>query len=576
VAWNGPGGVGDYWASNGNTWEVAKSAHQIRDGAYRDKLADVSDTKERYDLVIVGGGFAGLGALHAFRKQNSNGRVLLLDNHAVFGGYGKANEVDVAGFRLAAAQASLNFMSPETAQDRASNYFDELGVPQSFRFAEREDGKTGIRFARSTSSPIYLGEQSASTGYFFGADGSGQWVRDMWRDQLAGAPLNEAYRSSLLALRERKIAGAPKGDEAKRLDTMTFADFAVGELGVTRDALRYITDGMCITGPEISAFGAAKSLPGLTRFDEGSKEAQLADRFISFPSGNTVLARYFVRAAIPDALPGQGGLDAVAGGPINFAALDRQGSPCRIRLRSTAVRIAHEGNPDTASSVDVTYEQGGKLHRVKAKGVVLGIGSWVAKHILADLPDDARSALGEFLYSPMLMVNVALNNWRFLDKLGISAARWFDGLGFYANIRQPMAIGNKPAPFHPDKPIMMTIYVPFPTPGVPLEAQGPAARTKLFGTSYADYERQIVTQLVRMFAPGGFDAKRDIAAIILNRWGHAFLTPPPGFFFGKDGAPPPESVFTRRYGRVALASSADWLNSARAGERAAKLLAEVI
>jgi hypothetical protein len=40
-----------------------------------------------------------------------------------------------------------------------------------------------------------------------------------------------------------------------------------------------------------------------------------------------------------------------------------------------------------------------------------------------------------------------------------------------------------------------------------------------------------------MFARAEFDAKRDIAGIILNRWGHASLNPQPGFFFGKDGKP---------------------------------------
>ena len=30
-----------------------------------------------------------------------------------------------------------------------------------------------------------------------------------------------------------------------------------------------------------------------------------------------------------------------------------------------------------------------------------------------------------------------------------------------------------------------------------------------------------------------FDAEEDIAGIILNRWGHAYISPQPGFHFGK-------------------------------------------
>jgi hypothetical protein len=40
-----------------------------------------------------------------------------------------------------------------------------------------------------------------------------------------------------------------------------------------------------------------------------------------------------------------------------------------------------------------------------------------------------------------------------------------------------------------------------------------------------------------MFADHGFDANKDIAGIILNRWGHAYISPQPGFHFGKDGKP---------------------------------------
>jgi spermidine dehydrogenase len=197
---------------------------------------------------------------------------------------------------------------------------------------------------------------------------------------------------------------------------------------------------------------------------------------------------------------------------------------------------------------------------------------------VADLPTERRDALNQFFFAPMLMVNVALRNWRFLDKLGFSAARWFDGIGFFGIIRQPMLTGGAPAPFHPDKPIIMTLYVPFPHPELPLEAQGPAGRAQLYTTSYADYERQIVQQMVRMFAAGGFDARRDIAGIVLNRWGHAFVTPPPGFFFGKDGQPAPVKVAAQPLGRIAFAQTGleGWLGAAQAGKRAIAELSQFI
>ena len=59
-----------------------------------------------------------------------------------------------------------------------------------------------------------------------------------------------------------------------------------------------------------------------------------------------------------------------------------------------------------------------------------------------------------------------------------------------------------------------------------------------------------------MFAASGFDAKRDIAGVILNRWGHAYLNPQPGFFFGKSGKPAPSDVLRAApFGRIAFANT---------------------
>jgi spermidine dehydrogenase len=558
AAWNGPSGIGEYRGSNGTTWQTMEAGHRIRDGAFAD-TTKVRDTGEHYDLIIVGGGFSGLGALHAFRKEHPRGTCLLLDNQEVFGGYAKANEFEVDGHRIAGAQASLNFVLPKDRNDRGGALWAELGLPEQLRFADREDGKASFSFAASSSGPLYFGEQSATTGYFFGERG---WVRDIWQDDLQRAPWPPAMKAALLAMRERRRQGPVSENEAARLDTMSFADFATRELKATPEALKYITQGMCITGPQISAYGA-RSFPGLERFGSGTPEAELASRFVSFPEGNAVLARALVQSAIPEAL-GRGEADNGNLGQLIPVGLDRPGNPSRIRLRATAVKVANR-----PGGVEVVYEKGGQLHQARAKAAVLGIGAWVAKHIVQDLPDAHRAAFDRYLYSPMLMVSVALRNWRFMDRLGFSAARWFDGTGFYANIRKPTVTTNgRPAPFHPDKPIVMTLYAPFPRPALPLEAQGPDARMELYSTPYATYERRIVAQLQQMFAPGGFEARRDIAGIVLNRWGHAFVTPPPGFYFAPKGELAAAQVYHHPVGRIAFGRSEDWLGSALGGARA--------
>jgi spermidine dehydrogenase len=79
---------------------------------------------------------------------------------------------------------------------------------------------------------------------------------------------------------------------------------------------------------------------------------------------------------------------------------------------------------------------------------------------------------------------------------------------------------------------------------------------EMLSTSFRDYERRIREQLTEMFARSGFDARRDIAGIILNRWGHAYVNPQPGFFFGTGGRPAPREVLRRApFGRMAFANT---------------------
>jgi spermidine dehydrogenase len=579
--WTGYGGVGDYRFSNGNTSDVVQSAHRIRDHAYDDELANVADTGELYDVVIIGAGFTGLGALQEFKRRNPNGTCLLLDNQPIFGGFAKSNEFDVHSYRIAGPQASINFLLPKTAEDRG-DYWDELGLPIQFRFAQREGADPSIVFSKSTSGPLYLGEQCATVGYYFQnalTHGKGVWVKDIWNRDLQRAPWPEPFKKGLLALRDRKLQFKGDKDEAAWLDSMTFADFVTREMGLSPEVLSYITPGLCTTGPQISA-AAAQALPGIGRFANGSAEAEPGDRWMSFPGGNATLLRHFVKAAFPDAIQGPNTFEAIANNPVNLSALDRPGSTCRMRLSATAVRVNHEGDPKGADHVSIVYEKGGQLYRVRAKGAVMGIGSWVTKHIVADLPNDYRAAFDEYLFGPVLMVNVALRNWRFLNKLGFSAARWFEGFGFYSTIRQPMVVGDRPTPFHPDKPVVMTFYVPIQRPNLPLIAQGPAARLELYSTPYAEYERQIIDQMQRMFASGGFNARRDVAGIVLNRWGHAFLTPPPGFYFGKDGKPSPQKILSESFGRIVFGAgtsgTSSWDGAAADGKRAITQLIQTL
>ena len=103
----------------------------------------------------------------------------------------------------------------------------------------------------------------------------------------------------------------------------------------------------------------------------------------------------------------------------------------------------------------------------------------------------------------------------------------------------------------------------------------------MLGTTYLEYERAIRKQMVKLFSSGGFDPRSDIAGIILNRWGHAYVDAQPGFYFPKDGGPAPRDVIRKRYGRISFAHSEligtqHWRGAAAEGRRAARQAFEVL
>lgn len=94
--WTGPGGLGDYANSNGNTHQVVNSAHALGQGLYSPLSKDAIDTGEVYDVVAVGGGFAGLSTGYTVMNESKHS-CLIIDNHPIFGGEGKMNIFEVDG-----------------------------------------------------------------------------------------------------------------------------------------------------------------------------------------------------------------------------------------------------------------------------------------------------------------------------------------------------------------------------------------------------------------------------------------------------------------------------------------------
>jgi spermidine dehydrogenase len=555
--WTGYGGVGDYAHSNGNTLPVVEAGHQIRDRAFEALPANIVDTGETYDCVIVGGGISGLAAALIFQQLAGKGKhCLVLDNHPIFGGEAKRNEFLVDGKRLTAHQGSAFFPVPYPYSFIA-RFYESIGLKTPrLEYQKWAGPDPEIPLDRTP----YLG--SAPYGFYFGAkfgQSQGVWVTDPWGKKLEGAPISAQAREELLKYQSADPAAqAPKyfGDAISRhLDTITLEDFMIERSGISRETIRTFLSpdegGGFGLGPDALSGYCAYAFDMLHPLDISDETGQQM-----FPDGNSGIARLIVKTLVPQSIAGDDSLQDVCRRNVNFAALDRAGSAARIRLDSTAVWVKHDGDPAKSESVTVAYTRGGKTYRVKARSVVMAGGSWTTKHIVRDLPDDRRAAYAQFYRSPCMMANVAVRNWRFLYKMGIAGCQWFEGLGNYTQVRKLALCGTDMPTIGPDSPVVLTVKVLYSYPGNPNELQGHMGRGEMIATPFRDYERQIRQQFTDMFAHSGFDASRDIAGIILNRWGHAYVSPAPGFYFGKAGSPAPGDVLRAApFGRIAFANT---------------------
>lgn len=591
--WTGPGGIGDYAKSNGNTFEVVNAAHGAIRNHDRDAgIRSAHDTGETYDLVIVGCGIAGLAASYTFAKENPKGTMLMLDMHPIFGGEAKQNEFDVDGYHLTAPQGSTGIVVPFSLAKSAnfySHFCQDLGWPDEFTFQKPTGLSRDILVPHDVWFPMHIGWEQSDTGFFY--EGKG-WVKNPWRNGFRDAPLPESVKKAFVDWDAYRTP-PPRDDWPQFLDSMTYEQFLRNEMGLSGEGLQHILDysnpitaakGCGLGADVISAYSAYNFvMPGVYAYSRHeNKGADLSDQMYlaSFPGGNSGTARCFLKKSLPAAFKGEYKLSDILTSPVQWDQLDRPGQPVRMRLSSTVISISNVER--SGGGAIVTYAKGGKLYRVKARAIACCGQQHTNRNICRDIPDDYRQAMGTFHHAPMMTVNVAVRNWKFLEKLGIASARWFGGFGWWLSLRRNLEIEGQPTmPLDPSKPVVFSMYNSFCQPGLPFDKQCTAARMTLFNTPFKDIEAGVRDQFTRMFGDYGFDAQRDIAGIIANRWGHAYVVSPPGFFFGRDGKPAPREILRKRYERISfghseLTGQQMWETAADEGERAAKQALEIL
>jgi spermidine dehydrogenase len=308
----------------------------------------------------------------------------------------------------------------------------------------------------------------------------------------------------------------------------------------------------------MDAFGAMTyiGLPGLDATALAGYKTLTEPYIHHFPDGNASIARLLVRSMIPRAAPGTTMEDVVLA-RFDYTRLDEAGARIRLRLNSTAVRVEHEGAPESAKRVAVTYVKEGNAYRVRARSCVLAGYNSMIRFMCPELPTAQRDALALAVKTPIIYTSVLLRNWHAWKKLGIG---FVGSPGCYHSVSMldfPVSMGGYEFAQSPDDPIVvhMERFPKGKNPSASPPEQYRAGRIEMLVMPFEAIERETRTQLSGALSGGGFDPAEDIAAITVNRWAHGYsgwYSSPFDTEYEEDAYP--HVIGRKRLGRIAIAN----------------------
>jgi spermidine dehydrogenase len=546
--------------SHDGSWEVA---HALRDGKHWDNAAADG---ESYDLIVVGGGISGLAAAYFYRKQvGSTARVLILENHDDFGGHAKRNEFQAAGRLLIGYGGTQSIAGPKLYSAEAQGLFRDLGIEVQ-RFDKYFDRK--FFSSRGLSHGVFFDKETFGTDRIVSGVG-----KPSWPEFLSKTPLSEAAQKDMARLYAEKVDYLPGKNATEKkvhLARTSYKEFLLKDVKVDPGVIPYFqssTHSLYGVGIEAVPAGDLAGLryPGFGGMDLSGPpgpgiglEVTRQDNepyIYHFPDGNASIARLLVRALVPGAAPGTTMEDIVLA-KMDYARLDGESSPLRIRLNSTVVNVRNAGDPESAREVTVTYVRDGQARSVRGATCVLACWNMIIPYLCPEMSSKQKEALAYGVKIPLVYTNVQLRNRVAFEKLALSGAMCPSSYFSEVQLDFPVSMGGYQYPGKAEDPCVIHMqHVPC-SPGLPAREQQRAGRTQLFTTKFETFERNIRDQLGRMLGSGGFDPARDIQGITVNRWPHGYAYEYNSLFDPEwPAGQAPHEIGRQPFGRIHIANS---------------------
>ena len=154
--------------------------------------------------------------------------------------------------------------------------------------------------------------------------------------------------------------------------------------------------------------------------------------------------------------------------------------------------------------------------------MILACFNNIIPFIVPDLPAEQKEALHYASKVPLQSTSVLVRNWESLRKLGVHAIQAPNCYHTDLWLDTPLSIGGYDSAADPSQPAVIIMWRNPNKPGIPRREQNRVGRAAMLTESFESIERETRQQLNRMLGKTGFDARRDILGLTVNRWPHGY------------------------------------------------------